>query len=126
MLRVRILLLAAVLAATTLVVLAGPASAAKSPSSKFCTAVSKIGDNTSGKPTPEQAKKTYKQFKAAGKYAPAKVKKAANTIASFLSKLANVSPSNASELAGLYTSTNFRTYPKAVSTFFLYSARCGT
>ena len=125
MFRVRILVVA-VLAASTLVVLAGPASAADSPSAKFCAAVERIGDKTSGKPTPEQAKKTFKQFKAAGTYAPAKVKDAANTIATFLSKLANVSPTNVSELADVYTSNNFRAYPKAVSTFFLYSAKCGT
>ena len=125
MFRVRILL-AAVLAASTLVVLAGPASAADGPSNKFCAAVDKIGDNTGDSPTPLQAKKTFKQFKAAGKYAPKNVKKAANTIATFLSKIANVSPDNVSDLAGIYSSSGFRAYPKAVSTFFLYSARCGT
>lgn len=125
MFRVRILLVA-VLAASTLVVLAGPASAADSPSAKFCAAVERIGDEPSGKPTPDDAKETFKQFKAAGKYAPAKVKNAANTIATFLSKVANVSPTNVSELASVYTSRSFRAYPKAISTFFLYSARCAS
>jgi hypothetical protein len=124
MFRVRILLVVA-LAASTLVVLAGPASAADSPSAKFCAAVENIGDNTGDQPTPAQAKETFKDFKAAGRYAPAKVKKAANTISSYLSRIANVSPTNVSDLTELYTSNSFRAYPKAITTFFLYSARCG-
>ena len=126
MFRVRILL-AAALAVSVLVVLAGPASAASSPSPKFCSAVSKIGSNDNGSsPTPAQAAKTFKQFKAAAKYAPAKIKSAANTIASLLSKIAKIKPSNVSDLTGIYTSKTFKAYPKAVSTFFLYSADCGT
>lgn len=123
--RVRILL-AAVLAVSVLAVLAGPASAASTPSPKFCTAVSKIGSNDTGdSPTPQQAAKTFKQFKAAAKYAPTKVKNAANTIASVLGKIAKIKPSNVSDLAGIYTSKTFKAYPKAVGTFFSYSATCG-
>jgi len=122
--RVRILL-AAALAVSVLAVLAGPASAASAPSPKFCTAVSKIGSNTGDSPSPQQAAKTFKQFKTAAKYAPKRVKSAANTIASVLSRIAKVKPSNVSDLTGIYTSKTFKAYPKAVSTFFLYSAGCG-
>jgi len=126
MFRVRILL-AAVLAASALAVLAGPADAADKPSAKFCAAAAKIGSNSNGNsPTPQQAAKTYKQFKAAGKFAPAKVKAAANQIGSLLQKIAQIKPSNAGDLADLYTSSDFKKYPRAVTTFFLFQAKCGT
>ena len=126
MFRVRILLVA-VLAASTLVVLAGPASARRLAEREVLCAV-ETHRRQAQRPADagRQAKETFKQFKAAGKYAPAKVKKAANTIADVPVEdrerrrrpTCRTSPE-------LYTSNNFRAYPKAITTFFLYSARCG-
>ncbi len=120
----------AVLALSTLGLLAAPAvahvaDATGSPSKQFCTAVGKIGTGDNGNtPTPQEAAKTFKQFKTAAKYAPAKVKAAGNRIASVLGKIAEVKPSNASDLAKFYTSSDFKAYGKAVITFFTYSGQC--
>ncbi len=126
MIRFRILCVA-MLALSALAVLAVPAGAASSPSPKFCAAVAKIGSGTNGSnPTPQQAAKTYKQFKAAAKYAPKKVKSAGNTIASLLKKVADIKPSNVGDLAKFYTSKDYKGYAKSVVKFFTYSARCTT
>jgi len=76
--------------------------------------------------TPQQAAKNFNQFRAAGKYAPAKVKAAANRIASVLSTIAKIKPGNASDLAKLYTSSDFRAYGKAIATFLAYQATCAS
>jgi spermidine/putrescine-binding protein len=124
MVRFRILCVA-ILALSTVAVVAIPAGAASSPSAKFCAAAAKIGSgNNSGQPTPKQAAKTYKQFQAAAKYAPKKVKSAGKNIASLLKKVADINPSNVTDLAKFYTSGSFKGYAKAVVTFFTYSARC--
>ncbi|MFI5372467.1 MAG: hypothetical protein ACHQ52_12985 [Candidatus Eisenbacteria bacterium] len=117
----------AVLALSAFVVLAAPAGASSStPSPKFCTAISKIGSGNSGggSPTQKEAARTYKQFKAAAKLAPSKVKSAGNKIASVLGKIATIKPSNAKDLANFYSSSDFKAYGKAVTTFFAYAATC--
>jgi hypothetical protein len=128
MFRLRVLCVAMLALAMT-AVLAVPAGAAvpASPSAKFCAATAKIGAASNGNsPTQAEAAKTYKAFKTAGKYAPPKVKAAANKIASVLSKIATIKPSNASDLAKLYTSTDFKAYGKAVATYFKYAATCSS
>ena len=124
MIRLRILCVA-MLALSALAVVAVPASAASSPSAKFCAAAAKIGSGNNGSnPTPQQAAKTYKQFQAAAKYAPKKVKKAGNTIASLLKKISHITPNNVSDLSKVYTSSTYKGYAKSVVTFFTYAARC--
>jgi len=128
MARIRLLGLA-VLALSTLGLLAAPAgahvAAATGPSAKFCSAAAKIGTGEKGgSPTPATAAKTFKQFKAAAKYAPAKVKAAGNRIASVLTKIAEIKPTNASDLAKFYTSGDFKSYESAVVTFFQYTEQC--
>lgn len=121
------LLLTLVMASSALVVLAGGASAASSPSPKFCAAVNKIGSGQdSGNPTPQQAAKTYKQFQAAAKHAPKKVKAAGKKIASLLKSISKITPNNVSDLAKIYTSKHYKGYARAVVKFFTYSARCAT
>ncbi len=122
MLRLRILF-AAVLALATIAVVAIPAGAAGAPSPKFCSAYAKISGG-SDQPTPKQAKALAAKFKAAGKQAPAKVKSAANTIVSVLSKLGNITAGNAADLGKFYTSADFRKYGKAIGTFFKYTSAC--
>jgi hypothetical protein len=121
MFRARILL-AAVLAVSALAVLAIPASASvPAANTKFCKAAAKIGD-TSGSPdfSPTRAKQIRSQFKAAAKYAPGKVKSAINTISGLLGTIAGTS--NPADLAKVYTSSSFRKYPAAISTYVKYQA----
>jgi hypothetical protein len=126
MLRLRILCVA-MLALAAVAAVAMPAGAANSPSAKFCSAYAKIsgasGSNGSS-PTPKQAAAIAAKFKAAAKLAPAKVKSAGNTIVSVLNKIADISPSDAGDLAKFYTSADFKKYGKAVGTFFAYAATC--
>jgi hypothetical protein len=123
MARARIIL-AAVLAAAALAVLAGPAtaSAPAADATKFCNAYKKIGQGNNGNlSTPQEAKATLAKFKAAGKYAPAKIKKASNTIVSVLSKFAKYSATDASDVAKFLRSSDYRNYGKAISTYFVYA-----
>ena len=96
MVRVRIVL-AALLAVSALGVLAVPASAsvpAANPA-KFCKAIKSIPDNLENSTSNafSLGKKTLRTYasglKAAGKQAPANVKKAANKLASFYNGLAS-------------------------------------
>jgi hypothetical protein len=124
MFRVRILL-AAVLAASALAVLAGPASAtAPAANTKFCKAVNKIGTTgSSSNPTKSQAKAALSGFKNAAKYAPRKVKSALNNISKYLGAVVNAD--NASDLAHIYTSGGFKHYTKSLTTYVkYYTANC--
>jgi hypothetical protein len=124
MARVR-LLIAAVLAASALVVLAGPATASVAAANpKFCKAVETIGDTgSSSKPTSAQAKQAIKGFKNAAKYAPGKVKSALNTISKYLGLVANTT--DPKKLAEIYTSGDFRDYSKSITTYVkYYSSTC--
>jgi hypothetical protein len=120
MFRVRILL-AAVLAASALAVVAAPASAAvpAKSTSAFCKPITGISDKleNAGTNTSKFNANTFKKFAAAlrssGRNAPAKVKKAANTLASFYGALGSGDPSgfkNASNVSG------------AIGTYFGYVA----
>jgi hypothetical protein len=122
MARARIIL-AAVLAVAALAVLAGPATAsAPSANTKFCNAYNKIGQGDNGNlSTPAAARATLAKFKAAGKYAPPKIKKASNTIVSVLSKFARYSAGDASDVANFLRSSDYKNYGKAISTYFLYA-----
>jgi cytochrome c556 len=120
MFRVR-LLLAALLAASTLAVLAGPA-VATSPaknSSAFCKPITGISDKLqkAGTDTSKFNANTFKKFAAAlrasGSHAPAKVKKAAKTLASFYGALGS---GDASGLA------NAKNVSGAIGTYFGYVA----
>jgi hypothetical protein len=120
MVRVRFLF-AAMLAAAALAVLAVPATAATptANSSKFCTAVSKIGSQSTGQPTKAQAKKLISQFKSAAKSAPAKVKAAIGKITKYLDVVAN---GDVSDLANLAQSNDFKDYTAAIGTYTNYVA----
>jgi hypothetical protein len=121
MTRVR-LLLAALLAVSALAVIAVPAGAAvPAANTKFCTAYKKIGQGTQGLSSPAAARATLAKFKAAGKYAPAKVKKASNTIVSVLSNYAKITAGNAGDVANFLKSSQYKDYGKAVTTYFLYA-----
>jgi hypothetical protein len=123
--RLRILL-AAVLAASVLAVLAGPAHASvPTANSKFCKAAAKISASTNegNTPTPKEASALASKFKAAANQAPAKVKSAGNTIVSVLKKIGH-SGANAADLANFYRSSDFKKYGKAIGTFFAYVATC--
>ena len=43
-----------------------------------------------------------------------------------LSKIRDISPTNAGDLAKFYTSADFRKYGQAIGTFFSYGATCAT
>jgi len=118
MLRVRILL-AAVLTVSALAVVAAPAGAS-APASKaqFCTAVKNLDRNDGGSLNPSQAKVVYNRFKTAVKYAPSKVKSAGNKILSVLGKLKGITSGNAGDLANFFRSGDYKSYSKAVVTFF--------
>jgi hypothetical protein len=98
----RRILLVAVLALTTFGVLASPAvaSVSSSSSSAFCKPIkglsSKLQD--AGTDTSKFGAATFKKFAAAlrssGRHAPANVKKAANTLASFYAALGGGDASN--------------------------------
>ena len=125
MARVRIVL-AAVLAVSALAVMAVPASASVPAANvKFCKAYEKIGSGSNDGSTvnPATAKASYAKFKAAAKHAPPKVKKAGEQIASVLNKVSKFSPTDPSDLTMFYTSSDFRNYGKAITTFFLYATQ---
>jgi hypothetical protein len=128
MVRLRILC-AAMLALSAVAVVAIPAGAADGPSAKFCSAYSKISGasgSNGNTPGPKQAGALAVKFKAAAKQAPAKVKAAGNRIVSVLNSIADISPSNAGDLAKFYSSADFRKYGKAIGTFFAYGSTCAT
>jgi hypothetical protein len=112
---------AAVFAVTALAVLAVPASASApvASSSKFCTAVRKIGGTNGSQPTKDQAKTLVKQFKSAAKAAPAKVKAAIGKITKYLGVIAG---GNVSDLADLAKSGNYQGYAQAITTYSTYVA----
>lgn len=119
----------ALLALAAVAAVAVPAGAADAPSAKFCTAFDKISgaSGSNGEtPTPKQAGAIAAKFKAAAKHAPAKIKAAGNTIVSVLRKIAEISPGNAGDLTKIYTSSDFKNYGKAVSTFFVYGSGCAS
>jgi hypothetical protein len=123
MFRVRILL-AAVLAASTLVVLTVPAHASvPAANPKFCKAASKIGNDASNASgfSKDKAKKLVGQFKNAAKYAPAKVKSAIGNITKLLGVIGGTT--DPSDLAKVYTSDSFKNYPGAISKFFTYQVQ---
>jgi hypothetical protein len=118
------ILMAALMTFGALAVVAPGAGAASAPSPKFCAAVRKIGTGTGDKSSDPTALAKYaSQFKTAGKSAPKNVKSAANTIASVLSKVKNYAK-NPTDLAKLYSSSDFSKYAKSITTFFTYSAGC--
>lgn len=121
MLRLRIVL-AAVLAASALALLAAPATASTpaAGSSKFCTAVRKIGSqNSAAQPTKAQAQKLISQFKNAAKSAPPKVKAAIGKITKYLGIITG---GNLSDLADLAKSGDYTNYTKAIGTYTTYVA----
>jgi len=120
MARLRIVL-AAVFAVTALAVLAVPASASApaASSSKFCTAVRKIGSTSGSQPSKAQAKTLVKQFKTAAKAAPAKVKAAIGKITKYLGVIAG---GDVSDLADLAKSGNYQGYAQAITTYSTYVA----
>jgi hypothetical protein len=120
MARLRIVL-AAVFAVAVLAVLAVPASASTpaASSSRFCTAVHKIGSTTGSQPSKQQAKTLVKQFKSAAKAAPAKVRAAIGKITKYLGVIAG---GNVSDLADLAKSGNYQGYAQAITTYSTYVA----
>ena len=117
---------AALLAVSALAVFAIPASASvPAANAKFCKAYDKIGSGSNNGSTvdPATARATYAKFRAAAKYAPKKVKKAGEQIASVLTKVSKFDPTNPSDLTKFYTSSDFKNYGKAITTFFLYATQ---
>ena len=114
---------AALLAISSLAVLAIPASASvPSANAKFCKAAKKIGNdaNNASAFNATRAKQLQSQFKAAAKSAPPKVKKAVANITKLLGLIAGTT--NPADLPKVYTSDAFKKYPNAVTTFFTYQA----
>ena len=102
-----------------------PASASvPAANTKFCSAAEKIGSSSSASTASGldsgQAKKVLAQFKATAKYAPAKVKSAIGNITKLLGVVAG--STNPADLAKVYTSSSFKNYPAAITTFFKYEA----
>jgi cytochrome c556 len=126
MFRVRILL-AAVVAASALAVLAGPAQASVrvANSSSVCKPITGISEKLKDASTDTSKfnANTFKKFasalKASGKNAPAKVKKAANSLASFYSALGSGDTSALSK--------NSANLSAAITTYFTYiGTHCNT
>ncbi len=115
------MVLAAVFAVAALAVLAVPASASTpaASSSKFCTAVRKIGSTSGSQPSKAQAKTLVKQFKTAAKAAPAKVRSAIGKITKYLGVIAG---GDVSDLADLAKSGNYQGYAQAITTYSTYVA----
>ncbi|MFN8027859.1 MAG: hypothetical protein U0W40_16315 [Acidimicrobiia bacterium] len=117
------IIVAAVLAFGGLAVMAPGAGAASAPSPKFCSAVEKIGTTQSNASDITKLASSSSQFKNAGKYAPANVKKAANNIASVLGQVKNIIK-NPTELAKFYSTNGFKNYGKSIATFYTYAEGC--
>jgi len=119
------ILMVAVMAFGAFAVVAPGAGAASN--TKFCSDIQKLGtsskdlSNTSN--LQSEAKTISKQFKTAAKHAPAKVKKALNTMASFISSLNTKNPA---DLAKLYTGSGFSNYTKAIGVYVQAAATCDT
>jgi|SRR5215211_1947422 len=121
--RLRVVL-AAVFAVSALAVVAIPASASvPTANKKFCTAYNKIGQGSDNLSTPQAAKQTLTKFKAAAKYAPAKIKKASNTIVSVLSKFSRFNATNAADVSNFFKTSDFKNYGKAISTYIVYASQ---
>ncbi len=90
---------------------------------RFCKAASKIGNDASNASgfSRGKAKKLVNQFKAAAKYAPAKVKSAIGNITKLLGVIGGTS--NPVDLAKVYTSDAFKNYPTAIGKFFSYQVQ---
>jgi hypothetical protein len=117
------IIVAALMAFGAVGAFAPAAGAASAPSPKFCAAAQKIGTGADSSNDPTSMAKFATQFKAAGKQAPANVKAAANNIASVLSKVKNFAK-NPTDLAKLYSSSDFKKYAKSITTFFTYAGTC--
>jgi hypothetical protein len=124
MVRLR-MVLAAALAVSAVAVLVVPASASvPAANTKFCSAYQKIGQGTDDNlSTPQAARRTLAKFKAAAKYAPAKIKKASNTIVSVLSKFARFNATNANDVSNFFKTSDFKNYGKAISTYIVYASQ---
>jgi Family of unknown function (DUF6781) len=117
----RHILIVAVAALTAFGVLASPAvaSVSSSSSSSFCKPIKGLSTKlqSAGTDTSRFGAATFKKFAAAlrasGKHAPAKVKKAANTIASFYAALGG------GDVSGLKHTSNVS---GAIGTYFGYVA----
>jgi cytochrome c556 len=120
MFRVRILLVA-MLALASVGALAVPAgaSAPAARGSAFCKPITGISNKlkNAGTDTSKFSANTFKQFasalRASGKHAPAKIKKAANTLASFYAALGG------GDVSGLTKTSNIS---GAITTYFAYVA----
>jgi len=117
------ILMVAVMAFGALVAIAPAAGAASSPSPKFCAAIEKIG--TASPSSATEIAKSADQFKTAGKYAPKNVQNAANTIQKVLKQVKNYAK-NPTDLAKLYSSSGYKNYGSAITTFFTYAADCAS
>lgn len=119
------ILMAAVLAFGGLALVAPSAGAASN--SRFCSDVAKIGssgsDLSNASSFSSDAKKVASEFKTAAKHASPKVKKAMNTIASFIGALGT---KDATELAKIYTGNGFKNYTKAIGVYVGAQAKCST
>jgi hypothetical protein len=102
------------------------ASTPAAPDPKFCTAINNIGDTSSAAdaPTGAQAKQAATTFKAAAKFAPAKVKAAMLNIASYLKKVGTIKKPE--DLAKVYESDGFKSYGKSIVTYATYAIECAT
>jgi len=120
MIRLRLLLVVA-LALATFGVLASPAvaSVSSASSTSFCKPIKGISDKLEDAGTDPSKlgiaafKKYASALRSSGKHAPAKVKKAANTLASFYAALGG------GDVSGLKNSANVST---AIGTYFGYVA----
>jgi len=116
-------LMAAVLAFGAFALAAPSAGAASN--TKWCSDIQNIGsssqDLSNASSLKSDAKKVEKQFKTAAKNAPGKVKKAMNTIASFIGSLGSKNPT---DLAKIYTGNGFKDYTKAIGVYVQAAASC--
>jgi hypothetical protein len=119
------ILMAAVLAFGAFAVVAPGAGAASN--SKFCSDIQNLGssskDLSNAANLKSSAKQVASQFKTAAKHAPAKVKKAMNTIGSFIGSLGTKNPA---DLAKIYTGNGFQNYTKAIGVYVQAAATCST
>ena len=127
MFRVRILL-AAVLAVSVLAVLAGAGVGRQRPEPEVLhRGVEDRATTPAIRPRRSRPPRRSSSSRRRRSTRPPRSRAPANTIASVLGKIATIKPSNVADLAGIYTSKTFKTYPTAVGTFFSYSAQqCGT
>jgi hypothetical protein len=112
--------LATILAAAALGLIAAAAMAPKATTNttKFCTAVKKIG-NESSPPTTNQAKTLVKQFNSAAINAPPNIKSAIRKITKYLNVIAG---DDLSALKNLAKSRTYQGYASAIGTYTTYVA----